>query len=207
MADLPSGTVTFLFSDVEGSTQLLERHGAAMGEALARHHELFEGIVAAHDGVIFETIGDAVYVAFARPSDAVAASLDAHRALAAEDWGPIGRMAVRIAIHTGEVERRGDHYFGPALFRAARLQVIGYGEQTLLSGLTAELVTGSLPTGASLRDEGIHQLKDLGQPEHVFVLAHRGAAVYVPAPQVARRPPQQPAAPAHELRGPRAGGR
>lgn len=121
MASMPEGTVTFLFSDVEGSTQLLERHGTAMGNALARHHTLFEEIVGRRHGVIFETIGDAVYAAFARPADAVASAVDAHRALATEDWGPIGRLAVRIAVHTGAVERRGSHYFGSALFRAARL--------------------------------------------------------------------------------------
>ncbi|MBA3689539.1 MAG: adenylate/guanylate cyclase domain-containing protein, partial [Chloroflexi bacterium] len=169
---LPAGTVTFLFSDVEGSTQLLERHGEMMGEALSRHHDLFEQVVEQHQGAIFETVGDAVYAAFARPQDAVAAALNAHRALAAEDWGPIGRIAVRIAVHTGAVERRGDHYFGPALFRCARLQVLGYGEQTLLSGVTARLVGDALPQGASLRDLGRHRLKDLGEPEQVHQLVH-----------------------------------
>ena len=172
MAELPSGTVTFLFSDVEGSTQLLERHGAAMGSALARHHELFEQTVERHGGVIFETVGDAVYAAFSDAGAAVAAALDAQRALAAEDWGPIGRMAVRIALHTGAVERRGDHYFGPALFRVARLQVLGYGEQTLFSAVTAGLAADALPAGASMRDLGTHRLKDLGEPEHVYQLTH-----------------------------------
>ena len=105
MAELPSGTVTFLFSDVEGSTQLLERHGSAMGSALARHQELFEQIVERHGGGIFETVGDAVYAAFGNAGAAAAAAVDAQRALADEDWGPIGRLAVRIAIHTGSVER------------------------------------------------------------------------------------------------------
>jgi len=172
MGYLPEGTVTFLFSDVEGSTLLLERHGAQMGIALARHHELFEVIVARHSGVIFETVGDAVYAAFARPTDAVAATLDAHRDLAGEEWGAIGRVAVRVAIHTGEVLRRGDHYFGSPLFRAARLQALGYGEQTLLSGITAHLVADGLPADASLRDLGTHRLKDLGEPEHVYQLQH-----------------------------------
>lgn len=172
MAGLPSGTVTFLFSDVEGSTQLLERHGAAMGSALARHHELFEQVVEGHGGTIFETVGDAVYAAFTDAGAAATAALDAQRALASEDWGPIGRMAVRIAIHTGTVERRGDHYFGPALFRVARLQALASGEQTLLSGVTAGLAGEALPTGASLRDLGTHRLKDLGEPEQVYQLMH-----------------------------------
>ena len=181
VTDLPDGTVTFLFSDVEGSTQALERHGAEMGNALARHHELFEEIVARHDGAIFETVGDAVYAAFARAPDAVAAALDAHRALGSENWGPVGRLAVRIAIHTGIVERRGAHYFGPALFRAARLQALGYGEQTLVSGITARLAGDGLPDGASLRDLGVHRLKDLGEPEQVFQLVHPDARGDFPA--------------------------
>lgn len=129
MATSPRETVTFLFSDVEGSTRLLERHGDLMGAALARHHAIFEEIVGRHHGTIFETVGDAVYAAFALAGDGVAAALDAHVALAREDWGPIGRLSVRVAIHTGEVERRGDHYFGPALFRAARLQAMGTGSK------------------------------------------------------------------------------
>jgi predicted ATPase/class 3 adenylate cyclase len=181
MAEMPSGTVTFLFSDVEGSTQLLERHGAAMGGGLARHHELFELIVENHGGAIFETVGDAVYAAFSDAGAAVAAALDAQLALAAEDWGPIGRMAVRIALHTGTVERRGDHYFGPALFRVARLQALGYGEQTLLSGVTAGLAADALPADASLRDLGSHRLKDLGEPEHVYQLVHPRQRLEFPA--------------------------
>ena len=181
MAELPSGTVTFLFSDVEGSTQLLERHGAAMGGALARHHELFEQTVERHGGSIFETVGDAVYAAFGEAGAAVAAALDAQRALAAEDWGLIGMVAVRIALHTGAVERRGDHYFGPALFRVARLQALGYGEQTLLSSVTAGLASEAMPAAASLRDLGSHRLKDLGEPEHVNQLVHPDLRADFPA--------------------------
>ena len=169
---LPEGTVTFLFSDIEGSTQLLERFPDRMGDALAVHHELFERIVAKHRGAIFETVGDAVYAAFARASDAVASALDLQRALSAEDWGSVGRVAVRIAVHTGEVERRGTHYYGPALFRTARIQSLAWGEQTLLSEATARLVSDALPDGATLRDRGLHRLKDLGEPERVHQLVH-----------------------------------
>jgi hypothetical protein len=95
MSERPSGLVTFLFSDIEGSTALLQRHERATRTALTRHHELFEEIIAAHHGVIFETVGDAVYAAFERPTDAVAAAIDAHRRLAAEDWGPIDRLLRR----------------------------------------------------------------------------------------------------------------
>ena len=183
MAELPEGTVTFLFSDVEGSTQLLEQHGALAGDALARHHALFEELVERHGGAIFETVGDAVYAAFASPAQAVAAALEVQRALAAEDWGPIGRLAVRISIHTGEVERRGDHYFGSALFRAARLQAVGYGEQAVLSGVTARLVEDRLPDGASLRDLGRHRLKDLAEPEQVHQLVHPDLRADFPPPR------------------------
>lgn len=172
MAVLPSGTVAFLFSDVEGSTKLLEQHGRALGDALARHHELFDDAVARHGGVIFETVGDAVYAAFAEPAAAAAAAVEAHRGLAAEDWGAIKRIAVRIALHTGHVERRGAHYFGSPLFRAARLLALAYGEQTLMSRLAADLVRDTLPTGASLTDLGVHRLKDLGEPEHIYQLVH-----------------------------------
>jgi predicted ATPase/class 3 adenylate cyclase len=172
MPSLPSGTVTFLFSDVEGSTQLLERHPQATRMALARHHDLFEEVVARHDGAIFETVGDAVYAAFSQPRDAVAAALEVQQELGSEDWGEVGRLAVRIAIHTGPVERLGDHYFGAALFRSARLQALGYGEQTLLSAVTTQMVAAALPLGATLLDLGQHRLKDLGEPEQVFQLNH-----------------------------------
>lgn len=183
MDGLPSGTVTFLFSDVEGSTRLLERHGAAMGAALARHHALFEETVERHGGAIFETVGDAVYAAFATAPAGAAAALDAHRALATEEWGPVGRIAVRIALHSGTVELRGKHYFGPVLFRAARLQALGYGEQTLLSAATARLAADALPLGASLRDLGTHRLRDLGEPEHVYQLVHADLRADFPPPK------------------------
>ncbi|MGI8423291.1 MAG: ATP-binding protein [Chloroflexota bacterium] len=172
--NLPEGIVTFLFSDVEGSTQLLETHPREIGRALARHHELYEAIVQEHNGVIFETVGDAVYAAFGRASDGAAAALSVQQALAAEDWGNVKRIACRISLHTGEVERRGDHYFGPPLFRCARLQSIAYGEQTVVSAMTAGLVHDALPEGAWLRDEGWHRLKDLGESEHVYTLLHPG---------------------------------
>lgn len=183
MPDRPSGLVTFLFSDIEGSTALLERDERATRAALTRHHEIFEATITAHHGAIFETVGDAVYAAFERPTDAVAAAIDAHRRLAAEEWGPIDRLAVRIALHTGEVDRRGDHYVGGALFRCARLQALGYGEQTLLSSVTARLVADALPAGARLDDLGTHRLKDLGEPEHVYQLQHPDLRSSFPPPK------------------------
>lgn len=183
LVPLPEGRVAFLFSDVEGSTRLLEQHPTLMGQALARHHELFERSVGFHRGVIFETVGDAVYAAFADPADALACALDAQLTLAREDWGEVGRMACRIAIDQGDVVRRGEHYFGPVLFRCARLQAIGYGEQVLLSSAAASAVGNRLPEGASLRDLGTHRLKDLAEPEQVAMLEHTDLRASFPPPK------------------------
>ncbi|MDH4341432.1 MAG: hypothetical protein OEW52_06950 [Thermoleophilia bacterium] len=119
---LPTGVVTFLFGDIEGSTQMLENHRAAAGAALALHHELLQTAVEDASGVVFETVGDAVYGAFTRPTDAITAAVAIQRALEAEDWGEIGELRARIAVHTGAVETRGEHYFGAALFERARRQ-------------------------------------------------------------------------------------
>jgi class 3 adenylate cyclase len=102
--ELPTGVVTFLFSDIKSSTRMLEEHRADAGVAFARHHELIQDAIEDRSGVVFETIGDAVYGAFAQPADAVAAAVDIHRTLEAEDWGAIGELRVRIAVHSGAVE-------------------------------------------------------------------------------------------------------
>jgi class 3 adenylate cyclase len=107
MADLPEGTVTFLFTDLEGSTRLLEAHPAAYREAVRRHHELLLEAVEAHGGAVFETVGDAAYAAFARPADAAAAALEGQRALQAEPWGETGPLRVRMGLHTGEFDFQG----------------------------------------------------------------------------------------------------
>jgi class 3 adenylate cyclase len=178
--DLPSGDVTFLFTDVEGSTRLLEQHPAEYGIAIARHHELIEDAVEENRGVVFETIGDAVYAAFARAEDGVAAARDAQLALAGEDWGPLDRILVRMALHTGPVERRGAHYFGPALYRCARLMATAHGGQVVLSEAAADLVEGSLGEDGALVDLGLHRLKDLQEPERVHQLAGHGLELEFP---------------------------
>jgi predicted ATPase/class 3 adenylate cyclase len=170
--DPPAGTVTFLFTDVEGSTQLLERLPGAYGESLKRHDAHLRRAVEAHSGVVFETIGDAIYAAFDRPTEAIAAALEAQLELRHERWGEIGELRVRMGLHTGEAERRGDHYFGRALYRCARLTAIGYGGQVLVSSVTASLVRYGLPAGTSLRSLGSHRLKDLGDPEEPYQLEH-----------------------------------
>lgn len=168
-----SGTVTFLFADVEGSTRLLQEYPAAIGPALARYQFLLTRTCVAHGGAVFETLGDGVYVAFPQAGPAVAAALEAQRALRSDAWGEIAPLKVRMALHTGEVERWGDHYFGPPLFRVARLLAIGHGGQILLSQAVSELVREALPEGAAIRAQGSHRLKDLAQPERVFEIRDR----------------------------------
>ncbi|HEU5195585.1 MAG TPA: tetratricopeptide repeat protein [Methylomirabilota bacterium] len=174
MVDLPAGTVTFLFTDVEGSTRLLERHPAGYRVAIARHHAVLRAAIEQHRGVVFETIGDAVYAAFASPRDAVVAALSAQLELLRTSWGETGPLRVRMGLHTGEVERQGGHYFGAALYRCARLAAAGHGGQVLLSSAAAVLVREALPEHAVLHDLGEHRLKDLQRPERIFQLMAAG---------------------------------
>ena len=169
MAELPSGTVTFLLTDVEGSTALWEQAPEAMRAALARHDELFEASVHAHGGAHIRPRGegDSRFAVFASAPDAVAACIAMQRAFAAEAWPTPRPIKVRIGLHTGEAELRDGDYYGSAVNRCARLRGIGHGGQSLLSGSTTALVTGRLPDGAILTDLGEHQLKDLTQPERV----------------------------------------
>jgi predicted ATPase/class 3 adenylate cyclase/DNA-binding CsgD family transcriptional regulator len=174
-ASLPSGVVTFLLSDVEGSTRLWEGDEELMRAAIARHYELLGAAIELHGGVrpIEQGEGDSVVGAFARPSDAVAAALDAQRAFAAEPWPEGQPLRIRIALHTGEAQLRGDDYYvGRAVIRCARLRGIAHGGQSVVSAATRDLVADRLPDGALLRDLGSHRLKDLGTPERVWQLCH-----------------------------------
>jgi class 3 adenylate cyclase len=166
---LPGDTVTFLFTDIEGSTELWERHMQAMPRALARHDQILRTAIADHAVHVFKTIGDAFCAAFARAADALGAALDAQRALQSEPWGDVGVIRVRMALHRGDVEPRDGDYFGPTVNRVARLLAAGYGGQILLSA-AEELARDGLPDGAELRDLGQHQLKDLIRPEQIFQL-------------------------------------
>ncbi|MGH3997360.1 MAG: ATP-binding protein [Pseudonocardiaceae bacterium] len=172
---LPTGVVTFLLSDVEGSTRLWEGDEELMGAAIARHYELLDATIALHGGVrpVEQGEGDSVVGVFARPSDALAAALDAQRAFAEEPWAEGRVLRVRLALHTGEAQLRGDDcYIGRAVIRCARLRAVAHGGQTVLSGVTRELVADRLSDGVSLRDLGSHRLKDLGQPERVWQVCH-----------------------------------
>jgi predicted ATPase/class 3 adenylate cyclase len=170
MTGLPTGTITFLFTDVEGSTKLWERNPEAMSKALSHHDELIRNVVEAHDGFVFKTVGDAFYVAFSPAAEAVEAAIDAQKSLLSEEWEETGPLKVRIALHTGTAEERGGDYFGPTLNRAARLLSAGHGGQVLLSLSTQELVRDQLPLGAELRDLGVRRLKDVLGPERIFQL-------------------------------------
>jgi predicted ATPase/class 3 adenylate cyclase len=167
---IPSGTITFVFTDIEGSTKRWDRDRAAMETAVRRHDAIMREAIAAYNGHVFKTIGDAFCAAFHKPEDAVAAMFDAQRALGAEDFSAVDGIRVRAAIHTGTADERDRDYFGPAVNRVARLLSIAHGGQTIISGVTSDLVDGLLPPLASLRDLGEHRLKDLSQPEHVYQL-------------------------------------
>ena len=168
MAELPSGTVTFLFSDVEGSTRLLTRLRGRYAEVLGEHQRLLRAAFDAHDGREVHTEGDAFFVAFARASDAIAAAVSAQRALASERWPEGVDVRVRMGVHTGEAEVRQDDYVGLDVHRAARICAAGHGGQVLISSSTRELVADELPHDVALRDLGEHRLKDLDRPEHLF---------------------------------------
>lgn len=166
----PTGTVTFLFSDIEGSTERWERHRDAMAAAVARHDALLRETLEAHGAYIFKTMGDAFCAAFARPEDAIAAALEAQRALIKEDFSAIDGLLIRMALHTGSASEREGDYFGPAVNRVARLLGIGHGSQVLVSGTSTDLLQGVMPPQSSLRDLGAQRLKDLARPEQVYQL-------------------------------------
>jgi predicted ATPase/class 3 adenylate cyclase len=160
VSELPRGTVTFLFSDVEGSTRLLQEHGDAYAELLAEHRRVLRDAFARHDGVEVDTQGDAFFVAFARAPDAVAAAAETQAALT-------GALRVRIGIHTGEAFVTPEGYVGIEVHRAARICAAAHGGQVVLSETTRQLVDTD-----GLRDLGMHRLKDLGAPEKLFQVGH-----------------------------------
>lgn len=167
---LPSGTVTFLFTDIEGSTRLWEEHPEQMPRALAAHETILREAIAAHRGQLFKTVGDGVYAVFGDPQEAVAAARLAQERLQAARWEVPGGLRVRMAVHTGAAESVDGDYLGPTLNRTARLLSAGWGGQVLLSEATRALVERELPRGVALRDHGRHRLRDLAQPEQIFQL-------------------------------------
>src|SRR3954467_15053529 len=159
MADLPTGTVTLLFTDIEGSTQLLHHLGARYGDVLAEYRALLRSVFQAHGGHEVDTQGDSFFVAFPRAVDAVIAATEIQRALAAHAWPDGVTIPTRMGLHTGEPQRGGEGYVGLDVHRAARIGAAGHGGQVLLSSTTHSIVLHVLPNDVTLRDLGDHRLK------------------------------------------------
>src|SRR5215212_9602194 len=196
MVELPSGTVTFLLTDVEGSTPLWGEAPDAMRTALARHDALIRAAILDHAGHVVKTTGDGFHAVFSHAKDAVVAAVDAQRRLHAEFWGQINPLRVRMALHTGTAEERDGDYYGPPLNRAARLLSAGHGGQTLLSEVVAGLVRETLRDGVRLLDLGQHRLKDLTEPERVFqVVTQDLSSDFPPLASLDARPHNLPTPP------------
>jgi predicted ATPase/class 3 adenylate cyclase len=177
VVDRPTGTVTFLFTDIEGSTQLWEAHPVAMRVAVARHDQILRGCIESR-GYVFSTAGDSFAAVFARAADAIDAAVDAQIAISQEEWPQGGSITVRMGLHTGEAEERDGDYFGPVLNRAARLMSVGHGGQILVSSTVAEIAEPS--PRWQLRDLGAVALKGVDREMRVFQLVVNGTGGAVP---------------------------
>ncbi len=174
MAALPTGTVTFLFTDIEGSTLLVREQGAAWPALLARHGEIMRAAIERHGGVEVGTEGDSFFVAFTSAGAAVATAVEAQRALAAESWPTGVQIRVRMGMHTGEASFSAESYAGLHVHRASRVAGVAHGGQVLLSDATHVLLGDDDVPGTSVRDLGEHRLKDLEHPEHLWQLVIDG---------------------------------
>jgi predicted ATPase/class 3 adenylate cyclase len=174
MGELPTGTVTFLFTDIEGSTRMLQALGNRWPAILEDHNRLLRGAIRDAGGADLRTEGDSFFAVFQSASGAVAAAASAQRALAAHPWPHEARIRVRMGMHTGEGAVGGDDYVGLDVHRAARIAATGHGGQVLVSSTTSELVRNVLPDGVGLRDLGQHRLKDLARPERIYQLTIHG---------------------------------
>jgi predicted ATPase/class 3 adenylate cyclase len=183
MTDLPTGTVTFLFTDIEGSTGLLQALGDRYGAVLDEHAAILRRALADHGGVEVSTHGDAFFVVFTSPPAAVRAAVAAQRALAAHDWSPAPPVRVRMGVHTGEGTLGGDDYVGIDVHRAARIADAAHGGQVIVSDATRGLVRHVLPDGVSLRDLGVHRLRGIADPEPLHELAVEGLRSDFPPPR------------------------
>ena len=195
MPNLPSGTVTFLFTDIEQSTRLLDALGERYEQVLADHHRLLRSAFEAHDGYEVDTQGDSFFVAFASARQALAAAVDAQRALAAYCWPGDRPLRVRMGLHTGEAQSFDGGYVGMDIHRAARISAAAHGGQIILSDRTRSLVEPSLPPGATLSDLGHHRLKDLAQEEHLHQVSIEGLSEVFPPPASLSRPSSLPSMP------------
>jgi predicted ATPase/class 3 adenylate cyclase/Tfp pilus assembly protein PilF len=189
---LPSGTVTFLFTDIAGSTRLLRADRAAYTAALAEHRRLVRSAVAAHGGREVDTQGDSFFVAFPSAGPAVAAAADAQRALTAQTWPADARILVRMGLHSGEATVAGGTYIGLAVHRAARIAAAASGGQVLLSDATAALLEDGPPPGIVLRSLGVHGLKDFPQSARLYQLDISGLPTHFPPPRTRPRAAELP---------------
>jgi len=199
---LPNGVVTFLMTDVEGSTRLWERDPEAMRQALQRHDTVLAACIQRYNGYVVKSRGegDSIFAVFRHVRDAVSAALIAQCALAVERWATTTPLRVRMAIHTGQIELRDGDYYGPTVNRCARLRAMAAGGQVLLSGVAAQLTQRQLPGGASLKDLGTHSLKDMAALERVWQLVHPKMPADEPAPTDAQgQPPRTPNHRAYKL--------
>jgi putative nucleotidyltransferase with HDIG domain len=169
-------TLTFLFTDIEGSTALWEQEPERMRAALQRHNSLLSAAAERYHGRVFKTVGDAFCVTFHRAADAVGAACRIQESLGTESWPTRTPIRVRVALHTGPAHLSAGDYFGTTVNRVARLLAVARGGQTLLSSATAGLLGDGLPPGVRLHDLGLHRLRDLPHPIHVFQLVHPGLA-------------------------------
>jgi predicted ATPase len=182
MPELPRGTVSFLFTDVEGSTRLWEHDPVAMRTAVTRHDVLLSDAITDHRGSLYKHVGDAVQAAFPTAIDALSAAVAAQRALTDEPWSETGPLRVRMALHVGEAapDPRGDYHQVPTLNRLSRLLATGYGGQVLLTDAVRQQVDGSLPAGVALKDLGKHRLRDLLEPERISQVVIDGLPAHFP---------------------------
>jgi predicted ATPase/class 3 adenylate cyclase len=193
MVDLPTGTVTFLFSDIEGSTRLVQRLGDGYPPLLAEHQRLVRAAFGAEGGVVVGTEGDSFFAVFRGAHAAVAAAIDAQLALERHPWPEDGRIRVRIGLHTGEGSLGEDPYVGVDVHRAARIAAAAHGGQVLVSDSVRGLVDHALPAGVSLLDLGEHRLKDLEHPERLHQVVHPELQAEFPPPATLSRRPNLPA--------------
>lgn len=182
MTDLPIGTVTFLFTDIEGSTTLLRELRDRYADVLTEYRRLLRAAFQARGGREVDTQGDAFFIAFRSARDAVAAAIDAQRALANRSWPEGAAVRTRMGLHTGEAALSGGGYVGLDVHRAARICAAGHGGQVLLSEATRALIESDLPEEVGLQDPGSHRLKDLACPEHkLFIFPSLEALALVAA--------------------------
>src|SRR5918997_2932291 len=194
MAELPTGTVTFLFTDIEGSTRLLERLGERYTSTFDDHAEIIRRSVADAEGVEVSTDGDSFFIVFTNPSNAVRAAVEIQRRLAMHRWVDGDAVKVRIGLHTGEGRRGGENYVGMAVNLAARISAAAHGGQIIGSEATRALVDHSLPEGTKLRNLGLHRLKDIVDPQHLHDIAVDSLFADFPPPRtIDARPHNLPA--------------